>query len=42
MTKKDAEKMANVVDTDQSAPRGAVSSLSTKFAQAYLSKNLRK
>ena len=35
-----ADRMANSVDPDQTAPVGAVWSESTLFAQAYLSKNL--
>ena len=37
---KDADWMANSVDPDQTAPRGAVWSGSTLFAYAYLSENL--
>ena len=37
---KDAEGMANSVDTDQTAPLGAVWSGSTQFAQTCLSENL--
>ena len=41
MRSKDADKMANSVDPDQTAPLvGAVWFGSTLFAQAYLSKNL--
>ena len=36
----DADGMANSVDPDQTAPLGAVWSVSALFAQAYLSKNL--
>ena len=36
----DADRMANSVDPEQTAPVGAVWSGSTLFAQAYLSKNL--
>ena len=39
MSPKDADRMANSVDPDQTAPLGAVWSGSTLFAQAYLSKN---
>ena len=35
MSPKDADRMANSVDPDQTAPQG-----STLFAQAYLSENL--
>ena len=40
MSPNNADKMANSVDPDQTAPVGAVWSGSTLFAQAYLSKNL--
>ena len=40
MSPKDAARIANSVDTDQTAPLGAVWSGSALFAQAYLSKNL--
>ena len=40
MCQNDADWMANSVDPDQTAPRGAVWPGSTLFAQAYLSKNL--
>ena len=40
MSPKDADRMANSVDPDQTAPRGAVWSGSTLFAQTCLSKNL--
>ena len=36
----DADRMANSVDPDQTAPLGAVWSGSTLFAQAFLSENL--
>ena len=36
----DADRMANSVDPDQTAPLGAVWSGSALFAQAYLSENL--
>ena len=36
----DADGMANSVDADQTAPRGAVWSGSALFVQAYLSENL--
>ena len=37
----DADRIANSVDPDQTAPLGAVWSGSALFAQTYLSKNLR-
>ena len=37
---KDADRMANSVDTDQTAPKEAVWSGSTLFAQTCLSENL--
>ena len=40
MSPNDADGMANSVDPDQTAPRGAVWSESALFAQAYLSENL--
>ena len=40
MHPKDAEEIANSVDSDQTAPLAAVRSGSALFAQAYLSKNL--
>ena len=40
MSPKDADRMANSVDPDQTAPGGAVWSGFTLFAQAYLSENL--
>ena len=40
MSPKDADRMLNSVDPDQTAPLGAVWSGYTLFAQAYLSKNL--
>ena len=40
MGPKDADRNANSVDPDQTAPLGAVWSGSALFAQAYLSKNL--
>ena len=40
MSQKDADRMANSADPDQTAPQGTVWSGSTLFAQAYLSKNL--
>ena len=40
MSPNDADGMANSVDPDQTAPRGAVWSGSALFAQAYLSENL--
>ena len=40
MSRNDADRMANSVDTDQTAPLGAVWSGSALFAQAYLSENL--
>ena len=40
MSPNDADGMANNVDPDQTAPRGAVWSGSTLFAEAYLSENL--
>ena len=40
MSPNDADGMANSVDTDETAPLGAVWSGSALFAQAYLSKNL--
>ena len=40
MSPNDAERMANSVDPDQTAPLGAVWSGSALFAQAYLSENL--
>ena len=39
MRPKDADGIANSVDTDQNPPLGAVWSGSALFAQAYLSKN---
>ena len=36
----EADRMANSVDPDQTAPLGAVWSGSALFAQAYLSENL--
>ena len=36
----DADRMANSVDSDQTAPSGAVWSGSTLFTQTYLSENL--
>ena len=39
MSPNDADGMANSVDTDQTAPLGAVWSGSALFAQAYLSEN---
>ena len=41
MSPNDADGMANSVDTDQTAPLGAVWSASTLFAQTCLSENLR-
>ena len=35
-----ADRMANSVDPDQTAPLGGVRSESTRFAQTYLSENL--
>ena len=40
MSPNDADRMANSVDADQTAPLGAVWSGSALFAQAYLSENL--
>ena len=40
MSPNDADRMANSVDSDQTASLGAVRSGSALFAQAYLSKNL--
>ena len=43
MHSKDADKIANSVDPDQTAPLGALGAVwsgSTLFAQTYLSKNL--
>ena len=40
MSPNDADRMANSVDPDQTAPLGAVWSGSTLFAQTYPSKNL--
>ena len=40
MCPNNADRMANSVDPDQTAPLGAVWSGSTQFAQAYLSENL--
>ena len=40
MRPKDADKMANSVDPDHTAPLEAVWSGSTLFAQAHLSENL--
>ena len=40
MSPNDADRMANSVDPDQTAPLGAVWSGSALFAQAYLSENL--
>ena len=40
MCPKDADRMANSVDPDQTAPLGAVWSGSALFAQTYLSENL--
>ena len=40
MGPKDADRMANSVDPDQTAPLGAIWSLSALFAQVYLSENL--
>ena len=40
MSPNNADRMANSVDPDQTAPLGAVWSGSALFAQAYLSKNL--
>ena len=40
MCPNNADKMANSVDPDQTAPLGAVWSGSALFAQAYLSENL--
>ena len=40
MRPKDADRMANSVDPDQTAPLGAVWSGPTMFALAYLSINL--
>ena len=40
MSPKDADRMANSVDPDQTAPVGAVWSGSILFAKAYLSENL--
>ena len=40
MGPKDAHRMANNVDPDQTAPLGAVWSGSTLFDQVYLSENL--
>ena len=41
MSPNDADRMANSVDPDQTAPLGAVWSGSALFAQVYLSENLR-
>ena len=40
MHPKDAARIANSVDPDQTAPLGAVRSRSALFAQTYLSENL--
>ena len=40
MSPSDADEMANSVDSDQTAPLGAVWSGSALFAQAYLSVNV--
>ena len=40
MSPNDADRMANSVDPDQTAPLGAVWSGSALFAQAYLSEDL--
>ena len=40
MSQNDADRMANSVDPDQTAPLRAVWSGSALFAQAYLSKNI--
>ena len=40
MSPKDADEMANSVDPDRNAPLCAVLSVSTQFAQAFLSENL--
>ena len=40
MSPNDADRMANSVDPDQTAPLGAVWSGSALFAQVYLSENL--
>ena len=40
MSPNDADRMANSVDPDQTAPLGAVWSGSAQFAQIYLSENL--
>ena len=40
MLPKNAERIANSVDPDQTAPLGAVWSGSALFVQAYLSENL--
>ena len=40
MSPNDADRLANSVDPDQTAPLGAVWSGSALFAQAYLSENL--
>ena len=40
LLQKDAYRMANSVDTDQTDPLGGVWSVSTLFAQARLSENL--
>ena len=40
MSPNDADGMANSVDPDQTAPLGAVWSVSVPLAQAYLSENL--
>ena len=40
LSPKDADRMANNVDPDQTAPLGAVQFGSALFAQAYLSENL--
>ena len=40
MRPKDADRLANSVDPDQTAPVGAVWSGSALFAQTYLSENL--
>ena len=40
MSPNDADRMANSVDPDQTAPLGAVWSGSALFVQAYMSENL--
>ena len=40
MHPKDADRVANSVDPDQTAPVGAVWSWSALFAQTYLTENL--